>query len=64
MLRGLMRKGSKAATVEISLKGDVNHDKTSLNAPSTHEQCRLYIDPFYVVTGHVFRSCVQKTFIF
>ena len=66
MLREHVRKGSKAAIIEISLKGGVKHDKTSLNALSTHEQCWLYTDvySFYVVTGHVFRRCGHNSFIF
>ena len=65
MLREHVRKGSKAAIIEISLKGGVKHDKTSLNALSTHEQCWLYTDvySFYVVTGHVFRRCGHNSFI-
>ena len=66
MPQELVRNGSKAATVDISLMDGVKHGKTSLNARATHEQCWLYTDvySFYVVTGHVFRRCVHNSFIF
>ena len=43
MPQELVRKGSKAATVAISLKGGVKHDKTSLNTLYTHEHYAGYI---------------------